>query len=153
MLPKINKGLVLRTMELWGDFAQENDTIRFFFLMRGGGFYLFIYFYFLFVCAGSFLLFEGFLQLWRVETILHCGAQASHCGVFSCCGAQALGRTGLSSGGSPALGHKLNSCGAQTQLLHHVWDLPTPGIKPMPPVLASGFLSSVPPQKSSNFCF
>ena len=31
MLPKINKGLVLRTMELWGDFAQENDTIRFFF--------------------------------------------------------------------------------------------------------------------------
>ena len=57
MLSKINKGLVLRTMELWGDFAQENYIIRFFFLMRGGGFYLFIYFYFLFVCAGSFLLF------------------------------------------------------------------------------------------------
>ena len=34
MLSKINKGLVLRTMELWGDFAQENYIIRFFFNER-----------------------------------------------------------------------------------------------------------------------
>ena len=31
MPSKIYKGLVRRTMELWGDFAQENDVIRFFF--------------------------------------------------------------------------------------------------------------------------
>ena len=38
-----------------------------------------------------------------------CGAQASHCGGFSCCRAQALGM-GFSSCRSQALGHRLSSC-------------------------------------------
>ena len=49
-----------------------------------------------------------------------CGAQASHCGGFSCCGAWALGaRTsvvvahGLSSCGSRALECRLSRCGAR----------------------------------------
>ena len=44
----------------------------------------------MFGCTGSSLLCLDFL-LWRAGSILHCGAQASRCGGFSCCGAQALG--------------------------------------------------------------
>ena len=51
---------------------------------------------------------------------LHCGAQASHCGGFSCCGARALGTWasvvvahGLSSCSSQALERRLGSCGAR----------------------------------------
>ena len=43
-------------------------------------------------CVGSLLLRAGFLQLPRVGATLCCGAQASHCGGFSCCGARALER-------------------------------------------------------------
>jgi len=46
------------------------------------------------------------------------GAQASHCGGFSCCRARVLGAKaagieahGLSSCGSQALEHRLSSCG------------------------------------------
>ena len=41
-------------------------------------------------CAGFLLLPMGFLWLWPVGATLHCGAQASHCGGFSCCGAWVL---------------------------------------------------------------
>ena len=34
---------------------------------------------------------KGFLQLRQVGPTLRCGAQASHCGGFSCCSARALG--------------------------------------------------------------
>ena len=44
-------------------------------------------------CAGFLLLPMGFLWLWPVGATLHCGAQASHCGGFSCCRAQALGKS------------------------------------------------------------
>ena len=57
--------------------------------------YIYIYFFFfnlfLFGCIGSLLLCAGFLQLRRAGATLPCGAQASHCGGFSCCGAWALG--------------------------------------------------------------
>ena len=46
---------------------------------------------FIFSCVGSSLLCSGFLYLRRAGATLHCGAQASHCGGFSCCGARALG--------------------------------------------------------------
>ena len=53
---------------------------------------------------------------------LRCGAQASHCGGFSCCAARALGARasvvvahGLNSCDSQALGHRLRSCGAGDQ--------------------------------------
>ena len=42
------------------------------------------------------------------------------------------------------------SWGAWALLLHNVWNLPRPGIKPMFPALADGFLSTVPPGKSNN---
>ena len=46
--------------------------------------YLFIY-----GCAGSSFLCEGFLQLWQAGATLHRGARASHSRNLSCCGAQA----------------------------------------------------------------
>ena len=39
--------------------------------------------------------------------------------------------TGFSSCGSQPLEHRLSSCGAQTQLLHGMWDPPGPGIEPV----------------------
>ena len=86
---------------------------------------------------------------------LRCGARASHCGGFSCCGAWALGAWAsvvvarrLSSCSSRAPEHGLSSCGAQAQLLPGMWDLPGPGLEPVSPALAGGFLTTAPPGKS-----
>ena len=91
---------------------------------------------------------------------LHCGARISHCGSFSCCGAWALGTRAsvvvarrLSSCGSQALECRLSSCGAQAQLLRGMRGLPGPGIEPVSPALAGGFLTTVPPGKSLNNFF
>ena len=70
-----------------------------------------------------------------------CGSQASHGGDFSC-GVRAQE---LLFAGSRA---RLRSCGAQAQSLHRTWNLPGPGIKPVTPALAGGFLFTVPPGKS-----
>ena len=81
-----------------------------------------IYFIYLFIfgCVGSSLLRMGFLSLRRVGATLRCGAQASHCGGFSCCRERTLGAhasvvvaRGLSSCGSRALELRLSSCGAR----------------------------------------
>ena len=76
---------------------------------------------------------------------LGCGAWASLCGGFSCCGAQAWASVvvahGLSSCGLRALERRLSSCGAQALLLHGMWDIPGPGLKPvswLDPVSSSG---------------
>ena len=97
---------------------------------------------------------RAFLQLWRVGATLHCSAWPSHCGGFFCCRAWALGAwasvvvaRGLSSCGLQALEHRLSSCGARAQLLCSMWDLPGPGLKPVSPALAGGFLTTVPPRK------
>ena len=42
---------------------------------------------------------------------------------------------------------RLSSGGTWGQLLHGMWNLPKPGIEPVSPVLAGGFLSTVPPGK------
>ena len=68
---------------------------------------LFVYL-FIFGCAGSLLLHMGFLQLQQVGATLHCGAQASLCGGFSCCGAWALGTQV-----SVVAACRLSSCGTQ----------------------------------------
>ena len=80
----------------------------------------FLFFYFTFGYIGSSLLRSGFLSLCGVGATLHCGAQASHCGGFSCCGAWALGTRasvvvahGLSSCGSQALEHRPSSCSSR----------------------------------------
>ena len=42
----------------------------------------------------------------------------------------------------------LSSCGAWAYLLHDIWDLSFPVIKPMSPALAGGFLATGPAGKS-----
>ena len=42
----------------------------------------------------------------------------------------------------------LSGCGAQALLPLGMWDLPRPGIAPMSPALAGGFLTTGPPGKS-----
>ena len=44
-----------------------------------------------------------------------------------------------------ALEHWLSSCGVWLSLLHGVWGLPTPGIKPMSRALAGGLSTTRPP--------
>ena len=102
---------------------------------------------FIFGCVGSSLLHAGFLQLWRAGATLRCGAQASHCSSFSLWSTGSW-CAGFSSCGTRALEHRLSSGGARAQLLLSMWDLPGPGIKPVSPALAGGFLSSAPPGKS-----
>ena len=62
-------------------------------------------------------------------------------------GLQQLWHAGSSSCGLRALECRLSSCGARAQLLHGMWDLPGPGLEPMSPALAGGFLTTVPPGK------
>ena len=66
---------------------------------------------------------------------------------FSSCGTQ------LSSCSLRALEHRLSSCGAWAQLLRGMWDLPGPGIEPMSPALAGGFLTTAPPGNSCTIQF
>ena len=42
---------------------------------------------------------------------------------------------------------RLSSCGSQTQLLRGMWDLPRPGLEPVPPALAGRFSTTAPPGK------
>ena len=51
---------------------------------------------------------------------------------------------GLSSCGLRALERRLSSCGARALLLRGMWDLPGPGLEPMSPAMAGGFLTTVP---------
>ena len=52
---------------------------------------------------------------------------------------------GPSRHGPQALENRLISCGPQTWLLHDMWDLPQPGIKPVSPALAGRFFTTEPP--------
>ena len=42
---------------------------------------------------------------------------------------------------------RLSSCGSRAQLLHDMWDLPRPGLKPVSPALAGRFSTTAPPGK------
>ena len=114
--------------------------------------FIYLFYLFIFGCVGSSWLRACFLQLRRAGATLRCGARASHCSGFSCCGVRALGARasvvgarGLSSCGSRALESRLSSCGAQASLLRGMWELPGPGLEPMSPALAGGFLTTAPP--------
>ena len=56
-------------------------------------------------------------------------------------------RVRFSSCGTRALERRLSSCGARAYLLHGTWDLPGPGLEPVSPALAGGFLTTAPPGK------
>ena len=79
---------------------------------------------------------------------LGCGAWASHCGDFSCCRARAVGVQA-----SVVVARGLSSCGTRASLFRGMWDLPGPGLEPVSPALAGGFLTTAPPGKSLSHCF
>ena len=74
---------------------------------------------------------------------------------FGSCGTRAsvVVAHGLSSCGTRALECRLSSCGAWAQVLCGMWDPPRPGIEPMSPTLAGGFLTTAPPGKSQYIYF
>ena len=74
---------------------------------------------------------------------LPCSVRASHCGGFFCCGAWPLGVRA-----SVVVARRLSSCGSRAQLIHSKWGLPGPGLEPVSPALAGGFLTTAPPGKS-----
>ena len=90
-------------------------------------------------------LFSGFGELGLLSGCT--GAQACLCSGVSCSRARALGLTGFSSGSSRALEHRLNCCGAEAWVLCGLWDLLGPGMEPMSPALAGGFITTEPPGK------
>ena len=59
-----------------------------------------------------------------------------------CCGARALGAQA-----SVVMARRLSSCGTRALLLRSMWDLPGPGLEPVSPALAGGFLTTAPPGK------
>ena len=89
-------------------------------------------------CGEQGLLFIVVLGLLTAvaSLIVQHGIQA--CGLSSC-GTQVLECGGFS------------GCGARAQLLGGMWDLPGPGIEPMSPALAGGFLTTAPPGKSLKY--
>ena len=109
--------------------------------------FFFKFYLFIFGCVGSSLLHTGSLQLRRAGATLRCSARASHCSGLSCCRARALGVRDFSSCGSLALECGLSSCGTRALLLLGTWDLPGPGLEPVSPALAGGFLTTAPPGK------
>ena len=42
---------------------------------------------------------------------------------------------------------RLSCCSSRAQLLRGLWDLPRPGLEPVSPALAGGFLTTAPPGK------
>ena len=103
--------------------------------------------YLLLVAVGLHCCAWAFSSCSKWGLLSSCGVWCYSCG-FSYCRAWALGQTGFSSCSSWALDCKLISCGAWTQLLDSMWDLPGPGIKPVTPALAVKFLTTGPPRKS-----
>ena len=89
---------------------------------------------------------------WGERGLLFIAVHGLLTAVASRCGAQALGAQasvvvarGLSSCGVQAVERRLSSCGARAQLLCGMWDLPGPGLEPVSPALAGGFLTIEPP--------
>ena len=71
------------------------------------------------------------------------GNSSLRCVGFSCYEAWALGTRA-----SVVVAQKLSSCDSRASLLCFMWDLLGPGIEPVSPALAGGFLTTAPPWKS-----
>ena len=90
------------------------------------------------------------LRLLRAGVAPWCWAQASRGAGFSCCGAAAPGEraSGSAARGLGTQAHKLSRCDAWVQLLYCTGNLPRPGIEPLSPAPAGGFLPTAPPGMS-----
>ena len=117
---------------------------------------LFIYYYYLFYLF-IFWLCWVLVAVCRLSLVAASGDYSSlRCAGFSLWWPLLLRstgsrRAGFSSCGSQALERRLSSCGARALLLRGTWDLPGPGLEPVSPALAGGFLTTAPPGKP-QFC-
>ena len=111
-------------------------------------FYNFISLFLFIGCAGSLLL-SGLSSSCSKWDTLHC-SEAFSLQWLLLLWSTSSRHTGFSSCGSQALLHMLNTCGARVYLLHSMWDLPRPGVKPVSPALASGFFTTEPQGKLQN---
>ena len=120
----------------------------------------FIYFYFwlcwVFIAVHRLSLVGasgGHSLLWCTDFSLRCllllrSTGSRHVGFSSCDSwASVVVARGLSSCGLRALERRLSSCGARASLLCGMWDLPRPGLEPVSPALAGGFLTTAPSGK------
>ena len=73
----------------------------------------------------------------RAFSSCHKWRKLSRCSVW----AQHSQRTG-------SRAHRLSNCGPQASLPHSIWNLPRPGIEPVPPALANRVLTTGPPENS-----
>ena len=97
----------------------------FFFFLRSN-IHFFLKLLFIFGCTGSSIACRGFSS-WGERELLF----------VVVCGVLLLRRTGS--------GHEgFSSCDTGALLLQGMWNLPRPGIKPMSPALAGGFLPTAP---------
>ena len=104
----------------------------------------FIYLFIIFGCVRSLLLHAGFLLIVASGdySLLQCaGFSLRWLLLLRSTGSRLMG---FSSYGAWALECRLGSCGVRAQLLHGMWDLPGPGLEPVSPALAGGFLTTAP---------
>ena len=101
-------------------------------------------------CSGRGLLFLAVRRLLTVVASLVVEHRLQACGLQQLwhLGSVVVAR-GLQSTVSVVAVYGLSSFGARAQLLRSMWDLPGPGLEPMSPVLAGGFLTTVPRGKPS----
>ena len=111
--------------------------------------------YFLFMCVCMYLWLRWlFVAACGLSLVVASGVySSSRCAGFSLRWLLLLWSTGsraagFSSCGLRALECRLSSCGTRAQLLCGMWDLPGPGLEPVSPALAGGFLTTEPPGKS-----
>ena len=108
--------------------------------------FLFCFFSFL----KNFLLHWVFVAACGLFLVVVSGGYSSlRCAGFSLKWFLLLQSTGSRHAGSVVVAHGLSSCGSWALLLHGMWDLPRPGLEPMSPALAGGFLTTAPPGKPS----
>ena len=106
------------------------------------GSFLFSIYLFILAALGLSCFARAFSR-WREQELL-CSCAWTYRGGVSGCGAQARGARA-----SAVAVRGLRGCGARAQGLLSMWDLPRADIEPVSPALANGFLSTVPPAKSS----
>ena len=100
--------------------------------------YLFIYFWLRWV----------FVAACRLSLVAASGGYSLRCAGFSLRWLLLLWSMGSRRAASEVMARRLSSCGARSLLLRGRWVLPGPGIKPVCPALAGGFLTTATPGKS-----
>ena len=160
-LPPINCHYTLKLSAYLNFYIKGDNTYQIYFIIIIIIILILFWLHWVFVAAHSLSLIAasrgysslqcvGFLLQWL---LFWWSMGSRHLG-FSKCGAwpQQLRHMGskvcgLSSCGSRALEHRFSSCGTQAQLLRGICCLPRPGLEPVSPTLAGGFLTTAPPGK------